>query len=217
MFAVCTRFFRRKAVVGFLLLLSVLLLAANLAWHYESLVRSEQGSMLRLRKLNQPFNWHLEEEDEINNNDNNKTREVIATCRNSVQGKTHIADDRGYVCSRFEVESNGCCSVNGSTTIRFLCSDCDTVASCCGQYEACLSCCLRPQQKTELQQILNTAADNNDVLFVSVSDHFELCLAKCRTSSSSVHHENSYRNPKKKFCYGKNPPPTVGDQSDRNF
>jgi len=216
MFAVCARFLRRRLVVGFLLLLSVLLLAANLAWHYSSLVRAEQGSMLRLRKLNQPFNWHLEEAENVNNS-NNKSSEIIATCRNSVQGKTLIADDRGFVCSRFDVESSGCCSVNASSSVRFWCSECDTNLSCCGQYEACLSCCLRPQQKTELQQILNTAADNNDVLFVSVSDHFELCLAKCRTSSSSVHHENSYRNPKKKFCYGKNPPPTVGDQSDRNF
>ena len=68
-------------------------------------------------------------------------------------------------------------------------------------------------------------------LIFSVSDHFELCLAKCRTSSSSVQHENTYRygdigsaknrlfrikrfrNKIKKFCYGKNPPPTVGSSS----
>jgi len=99
MFAVCARFLRRRLVVGFLLLLSVLLLAANLAWHYSSLVRAEQGSMLRLRKLNQPFNWHLEEAENVNNS-NNKSSEIIATCRNSVQGKTLIADDRGFVCSR---------------------------------------------------------------------------------------------------------------------
>ena len=37
------------------------------------------------------------------------------------------------------------------------------------------------------------AAEKNNVLFVSVSDHFELCLAKCRTSSTSVQHENTYR------------------------
>ena len=40
------------------------------------------------------------------------------------------------------------------------------------------SCCLRHEQKPALQQILNAAADNNNVLFVSVSDHYELCLGK---------------------------------------
>jgi hypothetical protein len=40
------------------------------------------------------------------------------------------------------------------------------------------SCCLRHEQKPALQQILNAAAENNNVLFVSVSDHYELCLGK---------------------------------------
>merc|ERR1719268_435440 len=88
---------------------------------------------------------------------------------------------------------------------RFICASCDQVAACCGSYEDCISCCLRPEQRPGLQQILNKAAESNNVLFVSVSDHFELCLAKCRTSSSSVQHENTYRNKIKKFCYGKNP------------
>ena len=75
-----------------------------------------------------------------------------------------------------------------------------------------------------------------------MNDHFELCLAKCRTSSTSVQHENTYRstrtifwyiaetitiaicytyivweknefmlycrNKERKYCYGKDAPPT---------
>lgn len=58
-------------------------------------------------------------------------------------------------------------------------------------------------QKHVLQNVLGKASEN--VLFASVTDHFELCLAKCRTSSQSVHHENSYRDPRAKHCYGETP------------
>ena len=71
---------------------------------------------------------------------------------------------------------------------------------CCIEYEYCISCCLRREQKPVLQEFLQNAADNNNVLFVSVSDHFELCLAKCRTSSSSVQHENTYRDSRSSFA-----------------
>lgn len=32
-------------------------------------------------------------------------------------------------------------------------------------------------------------------------DKFQQCLAVCRTSSASVRHENTYKNPKFKYCY----------------
>lgn len=38
-------------------------------------------------------------------------------------------------------------------------------------------------------------------LFATVKDQFELCIAKCRTDSHSVQHENKYKNPETKFCY----------------
>jgi len=33
------------------------------------------------------------------------------------------------------------------------------------------------------------------------SDRFQICLAVCRTSSSSVRHENIYKDPLAKHCY----------------
>lgn len=62
-------------------------------------------------------------------------------------------------------------------------------------------------QKEVLQDVLGKAAGTLNLLLTSVTDHFELCLTKCRTSSQSVQHENSYRNPRAKHCYGEAPPP----------
>lgn len=66
-------------------------------------------------------------------------------------------------------------------------------------------------QKSVLENILGKATEQNNVLFTSVSDHFELCLAKCRTNSQSVKHENSYRDPDIKYCYGENAPGILAD------
>ncbi|XP_070760659.1 SREBP regulating gene protein isoform X2 [Enoplosus armatus] len=62
------------------------------------------------------------------------------------------------------------------------------------------------KQQPLLERFLNRAAEGFQNLFTAVEDHFELCLAKCRTSSQSVQHENTYRNPQAKYCYGESPP-----------
>lgn len=62
-----------------------------------------------------------------------------------------------------------------------------------------------------LETILGKASEENNVIFTSVSDHFELCLAKCRTNSQSVKHENTYRDPKVKYCYGESAPAISSD------
>ena len=82
----------------------------------------EEGSILHLRKLNQPFAWQEEEVE-----GRNVSQEAVATCRNSVQGRETIADDRGYVCDRSELLASGCCDANSSTAGRFLCTSCDEV------------------------------------------------------------------------------------------
>jgi hypothetical protein len=78
------------------------------------------------------------------------------------------------------------------------------------------------EQKEVLQDILGKAAGTLNLLLTSVTDHFELCLTKCRTSSQSVQHENSYRNPRAKHCYGEAPPPletegTVDKNNNEHF
>lgn len=129
----------------------------------------------------------------------------IKTCRNSVQGRLTITDERGYTCKRENVLVGGCCDTSVPSTRQFICDSCLS-NGCCSVYEDCVSCCLQPEKQPLLRKILNKATDSFQHLFASVTDHFELCLAKCRTSSQSVQHENSYRDPAAKFCYGENPP-----------
>lgn len=47
----------------------------------------------------------------------------------------------------------------------------------------CMTLIFSPQRPL-LQKILTNAREGLDIALGSVSDHFELCLAKCRTSSS---------------------------------
>ncbi|XP_078237769.1 SREBP regulating gene protein [Pogona vitticeps] len=126
-------------------------------------------------------------------------------CRNSVQGKLLITDELGYICERKDVLTNGCCNIEAPSAKQFSCDTC-LPSGCCSVYEACVSCCLQPNKQQLLEDFLNRAAVAFQNLFMAVEDHFELCLAKCRTSSQSVQHENTYRNPVAKYCYGEYPP-----------
>ncbi|XP_007423603.1 UPF0454 protein C12orf49 homolog [Python bivittatus] len=126
-------------------------------------------------------------------------------CRNSVQGKLLITDELGYICERKDLLVNGCCNVEAPSVKLYSCDSC-LPSGCCSIYEACVSCCLQPNKQQLLEHFLNRAAMAFRNLFMAVEDHFELCLAKCRTSSQSVQHENTYRNPIAKYCYGEYPP-----------
>ncbi|XP_067911268.1 SREBP regulating gene protein isoform X2 [Heterodontus francisci] len=126
-------------------------------------------------------------------------------CRNSIQGKLLITDEQGYVCERKDLLVNGCCSVNTPTTKLYACDTC-LPNDCCTVYEYCVSCCLQPNKQPLLERFLNRAAEAFQNLFTAIEDHFELCLAKCRTSSQSVQHENNYRDPAAKYCYGEDLP-----------
>ena len=129
------------------------------------------------------------------------------------------------MCRRDDLQGNGCCHPNVTHTIQYACSECNADTGCCKLYEHCISCCMDPTkvrchsnvfksvsyvwftlQKPVLMKVLNEAKSLKNILLLSVSDHFELCLAKCRTSSSSLQHENSYINPVNKHCFTKERP-----------
>lgn len=160
---------------------------------------SDDSAVQPLHLPVQQFKWHTSWEK------SNLNTTKISSCRNSVQGKVLIADDKGYVCFRHDVLSNGCCNVDASSASRYNCESCHD-NGCCSIYEYCISCCLQPEKKALLQKILGKASETFNILFASITDHFELCLTKCRTSSQSVQHENSYTDPKAKHCYGESPP-----------
>jgi hypothetical protein len=131
----------------------------------------------------------------------------IKTCRNSVQGKVMIADDQGYCCLRKDLASSGCCDVDAVSSKRYSCETCSDNGGCCAIYEHCVSCCLEPAKKPLLSKLISAASNGgfpSNVLYASLTDHYEFCLARCRTSSQSVQHENSYRDPKAKHCFGAN-------------
>lgn len=114
----------------------------------------------------------------------------------------------GYTCERHQLTSGGCCDLVRHTPKRFSCETCNQL-NCCEIIEYCIACCLQPNQSALLQKVLiqQSAVLSNmnrgiQALFASVTDHFEFCVAKCRTSSQSVQHENSYKNDKFKFCFG---------------
>lgn len=81
-------------------------------------------------------------------NNNNLTVPQIINCRNSIQGKTLIVDDEGYVCSRSNLAKTGCCNLNTFTADaqQYSCHTCNDETGCCAAYEYCVSCCLSPER-----------------------------------------------------------------------
>lgn len=138
------------------------------------------------------FKWYNEGNDTDLNSEN---------CRNSIQGKSIIADDRGYLCKRSDVLASGCCKIDSPTSKRYSCETCKS-NDCCAIYEYCISCCMNPEKKEVLQKSLVKVVDKFKILLGSVNDQFSLCLVKCRTSSQSVLHENTYRDAQNKHCFG---------------
>lgn len=51
----------------------------------------------------------------------------------------------GYVCSRTDVLSTGCCNTENENTKQYSCETCKENA-CCSIYEYCISCCLHPDK-----------------------------------------------------------------------
>ncbi|XP_019880846.1 SREBP regulating gene protein [Aethina tumida] len=183
------RFIRRRIILALILAFSLCYCVFSYVGKGDFLDADEVEPVRRT----QPFIWRTLQQ-------HNSTNEVEVNCRNSVQGKVLIVDDRGYVCPRQEVLLNGCCNDASLSFNQYSCETCKS-NNCCAIYEFCISCCLHPDKKDVLESVLGKAEQTN-VLFASVTDHFELCLAKCRTNSQSVQHENSYKDPRAKHCYG---------------
>uniref|UniRef100_A0A8D0TUP4 SREBP regulating gene protein n=1 Tax=Sus scrofa TaxID=9823 RepID=A0A8D0TUP4_PIG len=134
-------------------------------------------NLLQVQDHDQPIPW------KVQFNLGNSSR-PSNQCRNSIQGKHLITDELGYVCERKDLLVNGCCNVNVPGTKQYCCDGCLS-NGCCSAYEYCVSCCLQPSKQLLLERFLNRAAVAFQNLFMAVEDHFELCLAKCRTSSQS--------------------------------
>lgn len=135
------------------------------------------------------------------------------SCVNTVQGKYLVSDNRGFVCSRSEIDtSTRCCPSIGSP---FQCDKCNQTAQCCSVYEFCVSCCLHPDITTpETALAVLKGKQQSSAKFASV---FEYCKGRCRHNSRSVVHENAYIS-ENHHCFAPLPPVhdtgTGGTQSD---
>ncbi|KAM4827777.1 SREBP regulating gene protein isoform 1-T1 [Thomomys bottae] len=190
------RLLRKRWVLALVFGLSLVYFLGSTFKQEERAVRDR--SLLQVQDHEQPIPW------KVQFNLGNSSR-PSNQCRNSIQGKHLITDELGYVCERKDILANGCCDTSVPSTKQYCCDGC-LASGCCGAYEYCVSCCLQPSKQLLLERFLNRAAVAFQNLFMAVEDHFELCLAKCRTSSQSVQHENTYRDPIAKYCYGESPP-----------
>ncbi|KAK7088192.1 SREBP regulating gene protein-like [Littorina saxatilis] len=195
----CHKILRQRWVLGVIFFCSLFYFLATTFSKRQDLVSEDYVSNGLKRTLRQPFQW-------VPLPDVEKNYTQVRLCRNSQQGKSLIVDEKGYVCGREELDSIQCCDAKHSLVTRYVCESC-LPNGCCSVYEHCVSCCLQPDKQPLLRRILKEAAVETFEIFASeVKDQFELCLAKCRTSSQSVQHENSYRHPNVKYCYGDKPP-----------
>uniref|UniRef100_A0A6M2DKU6 SREBP regulating gene protein n=1 Tax=Xenopsylla cheopis TaxID=163159 RepID=A0A6M2DKU6_XENCH len=179
------RFLRRRLVLGFIFIFSLIYCIVNLIQDS----RTTNNVDIEIKRQ-YPFVWRIDEDITTNSSD------LSFICRNSVQGRYLIVDDRGVVCQRSELLANNCCGSGH----QYNCESCNK-NHCCAIYEFCVSCCLDPEKKPILQKIFQKSSDRHSAVLASVRDQFELCLTKCRTSSSSVKFENTYRDPRLKHCY----------------
>ncbi|XP_059884088.1 SREBP regulating gene protein isoform X6 [Delphinus delphis] len=167
------RLLRKRWVLALVFGLSLVYFLTSTFKQEERAVRDR--NLLQVHDHDQPIPW------KVQFNLGNSSR-PSNQCRNSIQGKHLITDELGYVCERKDLLVNGCCNVNVPGTKQYCCDGCLS-NGCCSAYEYCVSCCLQPNKQLLLERFLNRAAVAFQNLFMAVEDHFELCLAKCRTSS----------------------------------
>lgn len=194
-YAIITRFLRRRLVLAIIFCFSLTYCMVRLIGNNVSLNLDGDLFQASLQR-EKPIIWTNTIPEE-----RNRSNDLSVNCRNSVQGKALIVDDRGFVCTRSELLWTGCCNVEVESTKLFHCDTCQSNA-CCAIYEFCVSCCMHPEKKSLLEKVLAKASGRQIAVYATVNDQYELCLTKCRTNSHSVQNENKYRDPKSKHCYG---------------
>ncbi|TPP64295.1 UPF0454 protein C12orf49 [Fasciola gigantica] len=203
---------RRRKLIRLILLVIVTgvvcLAIANLL-HFRSEQVSENVGLVE--EIRQPF-WLLRIEPTQSFEYKKRTH-----CRHTQQHPSAAVDDLGVYCNRSSLLPHGCCPNpnsnssppsgtvnsrrNSTASVRFACDTCDR-NHCCSTYEFCVSCCLKPSNLPLWRELFGQALRFKQRHLLLSTNPFELCQAKCRTSSLSVHHENTYRDSSKRNCFG---------------
>jgi len=128
------------------------------------------------------------------------------TCETTASGASEVTDDKGYLCSRGDIDwQTGCCA-RGT---QFDCSRCRTGRAdsddCCETHEACVSCCMAPGSGVEKWWSsftqLRTESRHD------WGSRFEFCTYRCRVHARSTAHENDYIERSHKHCFSKDARP----------
>lgn len=90
----------------------------------------------------------------------------------------------------------------------YSCETCSETFQCCTTYERCVSCCLGQKYNINILKKGRAVTEGQVFQFVEVADIFDYCSLRCRTSSSSVVHQNTFRSDLK-HCYGQTEPPLL--------
>ncbi|NXE68542.1 CL049 protein, partial [Calcarius ornatus] len=160
----------------------------------ERMVRDR--TLLQVQEHEQPIMWKVKFS-------SGNSSQLSNQCRNSVQGKLLITDELGYICERKDLLVNGCCNVHVPSTKLYSCDSC-LPNGCCSIYEFCVSCCLQPSKVMDFL-LLSRCSQLLGSLWMPC---FTVCvlLKLLLLSWQSVQHENTYRDPIAKYCYGEYPP-----------
>lgn len=119
---------------------------------------------------------------------NHPSARFSRSCRNTVQGRSLLTDEHGYICSVQDIHlQSGCCP---QVEEPFQCNGCNLTAKCCNAYEYCVACCLSPNQTSNDRASKVKVAQHASA--GTYKDSFDFCLGRCRHDSRSVVHENAY-------------------------
>ena len=156
-------------------------------------------------------------------NTHRTTEELLTHCKYTKQGVNRVCDSNGVICSLHGLhpESSCCYSRDDSLSTPHSCRGCRS--GCCGDYETCVSCCLRPDHLAQHASRTYMSHSLPAIPLASLEalseDDFEWCELSCRTSSRALlFTENSYSSKRFKYCYSldsRSPIDQAGVNSDR--
>ena len=107
-----------------------------------------------------------------------------------------VTDDRGYVCSPFDlVQDSKCCNLAKPYVKRFSCDNC-TQANCCSSFEICVLCCMGKGQGGMPER-----------------RKYQHCSSICRTTHDSLS-QGKYANGEHHHCFERSPPKVVKDAKE---
>lgn len=136
-------------------------------------------------------------------------------CRHRQNSPETAVDNRGRVCHPNQLDREGCCKVRAGHPVTnasepFSCAGC-TAGRCCGSYERCVACCSAPTRADGLSKAIWARPASRLLLkrLETPQSQFDWCLLLCRTDSRSTQHQNKFRNPTQRHCFGVDKPALV--------